>query len=122
MSRIRREIDALTGAFFGDERARFAHSHEGRNKKPLATIIRELGDATADLDDDSERPVFLLSAWWRSGSTFLQRLMLSSKEVPIWGEPFDRCNLIQLLAESLAPINGEWPPPSYILTDFSSEL
>lgn len=35
-----------------------------------------------------DTPVFILSAGWRSGSTLVQRLICSHKEVLIWGEPF----------------------------------
>ena len=33
-----------------------------------------------------EKPVFILSSSWRSGSTFLQRLITHSNEILIWGE------------------------------------
>jgi hypothetical protein len=37
---------------------------------------------------DKQRPIFILSAGWRSGSTLLQRLINSDGSVLIWGEPF----------------------------------
>jgi len=33
-----------------------------------------------------ERPIFVLSSGWRSGSTLLQRLLCSHPEVMVWGE------------------------------------
>ena len=71
----------------------------------------------ADDTDDaalSEAPIFILSAGWRSGSTLLQRLVCSGKNVLIWGEPYDRSNLIQTLAHTAAPSSEEWPPEGYI--------
>ena len=38
------------------------------------------------MDSNSERPIFILSAGWRSGSTLLQRVLCSHPDVMIWGE------------------------------------
>ena len=46
-------------------------------------------------------PVFILASSWRAGSTALQRLVLSSPEVIIWGEPYRDCNYVQGFADSL---------------------
>ncbi len=51
---------------------------------------------------DQERPIFILSAGWRSGSTFLQRLVCSDQETIVWGEPFGDFIPILRLAKSLA--------------------
>ncbi len=51
----------------------------------------------------------MLSVGWRSGSTLLQRLIVSSKEVLVWGEPFDRLNLVSRMAASLVPIDNAYP-------------
>lgn len=66
-----------------------------------------------DLATD-EAPIFILSAGWRSGSTLLQRLVCSGKEVLIWGEPYDKVNVVQNLALSAAPFSKNWPPKEYI--------
>lgn len=63
---------------------------------------------------DTERPVFLFSAGWRSGSTLLQRLLCSSNEVVIWGEPLGDAALVPRLAASLTVLSDDWPPDSYI--------
>ena len=69
-------------------------------------------------------PVFLMSAGWRSGSTLVQRLLASSGELLMWGEPYDHCGLIRSLSESLRafgepwpPVNprGDWPPAGYLV-------
>jgi hypothetical protein len=69
-------------------------------------------------------PVFLLSAGWRSGSTLVQRLLVSGGGLLMWGEPYDHCSLIQRLADSLRPFSepwppgrprGEWPPDAYMV-------
>ena len=58
--------------------------------------------------------MFIFSAGWRAGSTLLQRLILSSKEVALWGEPLGNTGTIARLCHSLTAINGSWPPDSYL--------
>ncbi len=58
---------------------------------------------------DGESPVFLLAAGWRSGSTLLQRLVCSSGEVLVWGEPYGRAGLIPALARSALALREDWP-------------
>jgi hypothetical protein len=70
------------------------------------------------------RPVFVLSAGWRSGSTLLQRLICSSGEIVVWGEPLGDAAIIPRLADSLTAISSSWPPdhclaPELELTSFS---
>jgi hypothetical protein len=62
---------------------------------------------------DDEDPIFLLSAGWRSGSTLLQRLIMSDSRVLIWGEPYDECGIIQALANTTKPFRADWPPAEY---------
>ena len=61
-----------------------------------------------------KQPVFVLSAGWRSGSTLLQRIVASTGEVFMWGEPYDMSGLIQRLAESLLPFDHNWPAEWFI--------
>ena len=84
---------------------------------------RELGRALdrieqrwpPDIDpkQDAEQPVFLLSAGWRSGSTLLQRLVCSSGEIVLWGEPLDDTATIPRMAHTLQALSQTWPPDSY---------
>lgn len=62
---------------------------------------------------DSSAPIFLLSAGWRSGSTLLQRLIMSDRHVLIWGEPYDECGPIQAMAETLKAFRPGWPSPEF---------
>jgi hypothetical protein len=62
-----------------------------------------------------EQPIFIFSAGWRSGSTLLQRLLSSSSELLMWGEPYDKSCLIQKLASSFLPFDEYWPPQSYFI-------
>lgn len=60
-------------------------------------------------------PVFLLASAWRSGSTLLQRLLVSSGQLLVWGEPFDHSAPVRRLAESVLPFDDTWPPAPYIV-------
>ena len=66
--------------------------------------------------DPGPEPVFLLAAGWRSGSTLVQRLLASSGELLMWGEPYDHCGLIRSLAEGVRPFAEAWPPGSVFVT------
>lgn len=63
--------------------------------------------------EDTERPVFIFSAGWRSGSTLLQRLVISSGEILIWGEPLGEAAFIPKIGSSLSLISSNWPHDNY---------
>jgi hypothetical protein len=48
-----------------------------------------------------DAPVFLLSSGWRAGSTLVQRLIVSSREILVWGEPYRNALYVQRFAEAL---------------------
>lgn len=68
----------------------------------LAESVRFLTDSAAGAAPTTVRcasPIFVLSAGWRSGSTFLQRRISSNGAALIWGEPFgDRLPVCRLAA------------------------
>lgn len=83
-------------------------------RRPMSEIVdvvrrRSTEDAVPD-----EEPVFLLSAGWRSGSTLVQRLLMSTDELFVWGEPFDRSLPIQGLVAQARPITDDWPQSKYV--------
>ena len=63
---------------------------------------------------DAIRPIFVLSLP-RSGSTLLQRLVMSSGKALIWGEPYPRMGYVRQLSKSLQALSGGWPPDRWIL-------
>lgn len=79
----------------------------------LADFAARFPDAAGDCD---ERPVILLAAGWRSGSTLLQRVLISSDELMIWGEPFARSGIVSTLASQFRAFNNEWPPAAYFVS------
>ena len=50
---------------------------------------------------EEEAPIFLFSAGWRSGSTLLQRLLVSTGEIFVWGEPYNSACIIESLARPI---------------------
>lgn len=79
--------------------------------------IRQRWPEAADIYEDSEKPVFIFSAGWRSGSTLIQRLLLSSGEIVVWGEPLGDAALIPRLSYSLSFITEKWPPETFFCQD-----
>jgi len=107
-----RAIEPIAG------RAELWGKHNARRRtmlpldKAIDVINRRWGlEAVAD----GERPIFIFSAGWRSGSTLLQRLLVSRGGVLIWGEPYTLCDYIGRLAESLRTFSDVFPPPEFFL-------
>lgn len=59
-----------------------------------------------------ERPVFVLSAGWRSGSTLLQRLVTDRRFM--WGEPYGHAWIFDSMAQTLRSFTSEWPEDKFI--------
>ena len=52
-------------------------------------------------------PIFITSIGWRCGSTLLQRIICSSSNTIIWGEPFERLFFLGRLGSILSNIKSE---------------
>lgn len=100
-------------ALMGPAQARAAHRQALARTDGLMTGLGTLAQAVTPPGDDPAAPIFLLSAGWRSGSTLLQRLIMSDKNVLIWGEPYDECGLIQHLAATSRAFRPGWPRADY---------
>lgn len=104
----------LSDAFRGPAAARTAHRRAQGQGVSLAAAVKCLeGCRSVSSEEDPESPILLLSAGWRSGSTMVQRLLMSDSRVLIWGEPYDECGLIQAMAESMKAFRPGWPPEDY---------
>ena len=60
----------------------------------------------------ANKPVFILSTIWRSGSTALQRVLISDPSIQVWGEPYANTNLIPMLAQSSMALTAPDLPDS----------
>ncbi len=54
---------------------------------------------------ETESPIFLLATGWRSGSTLLQRILVTDPRVLLWGEPFGEMALVSGMAEMLTRLS-----------------
>ncbi|MEM6374711.1 MAG: sulfotransferase [Pseudomonadota bacterium] len=110
-----KQLRFATRMLLGSRQARADHRRSRQQWAAPAPGIKRLFPNCLETDQtqDSEAPIFILSAGWRSGSTLLQRLICSGEEVLIWGEPYDRATPIQSLARMAAPFSTAWPPDDY---------
>jgi len=62
---------------------------------------------------DQSSPVFVLSTGWRTGSTLLQRVLMTDRRLMLWGEPLGRLGLLTRLAEAVCGLQPGWPSDEY---------
>lgn len=81
--------------------------------------------------EDPEAPIFLLSTGMRTGSTLLQRILVTDPRVLLWGEPLGDmaliCKVAEMMSHSISPWNLEqWknhnPNLSSIATTWIADL
>lgn len=110
-----RRFCSLTRAIEGT-RLRHAARRQSRARSGIESKLlpAEAVDA-ASSTQDAEAPIFILSSGWRSGSTLLQRTLMSDPETIIWGEPYARCNLFLSMAEQTRPFSEHWPPQDFFV-------
>lgn len=90
--------------------------------RTVLTALEAVGLPDSPSDHDSERPVFLLSTGWRTGSTLLQRILVTDSRLLLWGEPLGRLALVPRLTESLCAISADWPPSDYWIGERPEEM
>jgi hypothetical protein len=83
--------------------------------RAIEAIERRWGGAVGGSPADN--PIFIFGAGWRCGSTWLQRLVMSSGKALIWGEPFDRSCIVQAMSGQLLPLGPEWPSDGWFVGD-----
>jgi Sulfotransferase family len=103
------------------------------NRVLVPEAMKDAGNLAGRLDDIATRfpeqvgtsdaePVFVFSAGWRSGSTLLQRVLMSSGEIMVWGEPYSRANLTGTLLNQFRSFTVDWPRDYFFADTFSAEL
>lgn len=108
-------VKNIARTLFGSRAAlyskRESRTQAGDRSKGVATFFSGLDGVTPSDADIS--PIFVLSAGWRSGSTLLQRLLCTGNNTLVWGEAYDRSNIVQHLVDTLRPFSENWPDPRY---------
>lgn len=72
------------------------------NVKQITEAIAALEDGRVDhLGNDAEAPIFLLGTGWRTGSTLLQRILVTDPQLLLWGEPFGEMTPVTEMARMI---------------------
>jgi glycosyltransferase involved in cell wall biosynthesis len=77
----------------------------GALTRALAAIEERSSNPTHVSSDES--PVFLLATGWRSGSTLLQRVLVTDPNLLLWGEPLGEMALLSRITEMMAHFISE---------------
>lgn len=102
-----RYLRTVVTAVLGDPEKRLQHRDLVAGLPRLGSVLPELG-ASADLRP-GEAPVFLFAPTWRCGSTLVQRLVMSTGEIWMWGEVYTRAGPLQQMAGMFRPFGDEFP-------------
>lgn len=109
-------VEALFEAFVGPKSARQSHRRLSVDSAAVETGLDVIRSRWPHLRSPAtDAPVFILAAGWRSGSTFLQRVVMAASKILIWGEPYRRAGLVESLSRQVRPFTDKWPADSYFL-------
>jgi hypothetical protein len=98
---------------------RFVHEiwHWARCEPVTFPSVEHVSESIAELDTnasdavngktDTQAPIFVLSTGWRTGSTLLQRILVTDPGLVVWGEPFGEMTLVSRIADM---VNHSWSP------------
>lgn len=76
----------------------------------LERAVREPSPAADD------QPVFLVAVGWRSGSTLMQRILMTDPSLLVWGEPLGHLAFVSQLMRPLRGFTESWPPSDHWLS------
>lgn len=111
-----KHLALLLEAFRGTRTARHEHSRRMNSPVTIEAGLALLRERWPDLQStDQSAPVFIFSAGWRSGSTFLQRWIMTCKDILVWGEPYCYAGLIPSLAGQLKAFTQHWPQDEFFV-------
>lgn len=112
----------LLQALMGRKRARQLHDYYLSNATTIKAGLDVIARRWPHVVSQSEsEPVFILSAGWRSGSTFLQRIVVSSGEIFIWGEPYRHAGIFEALARQIQAFTDKWPWDEFFINAFPDD-
>jgi hypothetical protein len=105
-----KNLALLIEALWGTQAARELHRRSLRLPINIQSGLCAIRTHWPDLRSSNQSaPIFVFSAGWRSGSTFLQRWLLTGEKIMVWGEPYSHAGLIQSLAGQLKAFTPDWP-------------
>ena len=115
--------ESIKGTRYSRELQHKVLSREISLKKAINNIQERWPHLGNEIENESEKaPIFILSAGWRSGSTLMQRLIMSKERVLMWGEPYNHAGLIDKLSAPIkAFADAKWPPEQFFLSNYDSD-
>ena len=106
----RRSWKLIVEALWGTSAARKRHARYTSRQLTVEAALGVIRTRWPELrSTETCEPIFILAAGWRSGSTFLQRLVMSREEAFIWGEPYRHAALVDSLASQVKVFTDVWP-------------
>jgi hypothetical protein len=116
LSNVKNAVNRLLEAYRGSPESRRKHRAHLASLPTIQEGIQNLERRFAHKPDaPTDAPVFILSSGWRTGSTLVQRLVMSSKKILVWGEPYAYSGYVRRLADSLLSFTPEYPFEMYLL-------
>lgn len=105
----------------GTQLARELHKEELAAPATLKNGLRIIQQRWPNTEKESdEQPVFIFSAGWRSGSTLLQRLIMSKNSTLIWGEPYSHAAIFDGLSAPIKAITDKWPANNWLIDQYDT--
>jgi len=74
-------------------------------QESIAALQSSNQDSPHAHDAGMESPIFLLATGWRSGSTLLQRILVTDPSVLLWGEPLGEMAMLSEMAAMVARLS-----------------
>lgn len=112
----KKHLALLTEALWGTREARERHRRTMRLPIDIQSGLNAIHTRWPDLRSPNQSaPIFIFSAGWRSGSTFLQRWIMTGEKIMVWGEPYSHAGLIQSLAGQLKAFTLDWPMDKFFV-------
>jgi hypothetical protein len=119
MARIKKNLRIIIDAAIGTRKARHLHANSLTRARTVEAALHTISRRWPEVKSVSAmEPIFILSAGWRSGSTFLQRLLTSANDIFIWGEPYRHAGIIDSLAGQVQAFTDEWPRYDFFIDHF----
>jgi len=117
--RLAKSSVAYCESIVGTRMARTLHRDElkrAASAKNGLEIVRKRWPTVKS--DDNDKPIFILSAGWRSGSTLLQRLIMSKESILVWGEPYSHAGMFDGLAMPIKALTDNWPADHWFIDHY----
>ena len=117
-SPIKRCLDRYESTY-GPIYARHNHKESLMKGRSIIQGLDQIKQRWPDVQShEQQSPVFILSAGWRSGSTLMQRLVMSSKSILVWGEPYSHARVISHLAAGISAVTESWPEDKWFIDQY----